>query len=72
MAHRKLFEACGFSEIVSIARDSDACRIYTIRVVIFPKFIRFQNGKTWKSVIIVKFFLMENLVYSEILTTQNA
>ena len=41
----------------------------------FSKFVRFQNGKTSKSVtilIIVKFFSMESLVYFEILTAWNA
>ena len=41
-AHRKIFQACVFSEILSIMRDSDACRIYTIRV--FVKLLFFQNS----------------------------
>ena len=70
-----IFQGRGLSEILSIARDSDTCRIYTIRVVIVPKFVRFQNGKTSGSVtilIIVEFFLMVSLVYFEILTAWNA
>ena len=35
-------QACGFSQILSTARDSDACRIYTIRV--FVKLSFFQNS----------------------------
>ena len=41
-AHRRIFQACGFSEILSIAGDSDACRIYTIRV--FVNLLFFQNS----------------------------
>ena len=74
-AHRKIWQTCGFSEILSILRDSDAFRIYTISIVMFPKFLRLQNGTTFESVtilIFVKFFLMESLVYFEILIILNA